>query len=321
MSWTTSVKADGAFERKQSTFRDWISSAPGARFPPAAQRYHLYVSLACPWAHRTLIVKRMKGLDAVIGHTVVDWLLDKETGWTFTDAKDGCSLDPIHGFTRLRQVYELAAGKEYSGNITVPVLFDRALDTIVNNESAEIIRMLNSEFNAFSSAPRQAALDLYPAELRPTIDALNEWVYPTINNGVYRAGFARSQEAYDEAVTALFASLDRVEAILSAQRYLTGPRLTEADVRLFTTLIRFDAVYVGHFKCNVRTLSSGYPATFGFMRELYQMEAVRPTVDLYHCKHHYYQSHPHINPSRIVPKGPEQDLDRPHHREDVGKAE
>ena len=183
MSWETSVSKGGHFERKPSVFRDWISSAPNSPFPPAAGRYHLYVCLACPWAHRTLIMKRLKGLDECIPHTCVDWLLRKEVGWEFSDAKDDCQADPIHGFQRLRQVYELSTGEAYSGNVTVPVLFDRQTDRIVNNESSEIIRMLNAEFNAFCHTPEQAALDFYPAPLRPAIDALNEWVYPTINNG------------------------------------------------------------------------------------------------------------------------------------------
>ena len=356
MSWTTSVTHTGEFVRKQSVFRDFISSEPDARFPPAANRYHLYVSLACPWAHRTLIMKSLKGLDHVIAHTVVDWFLDKETGWTFTSAKDGCQADPIHGFSRLREMYELAGGKDYGGNITVPVLFDKELDTIVNNESSEIIRMLNSEFNAHCATPEQAQLDFYPQPLRAHIDDTNGWMYSGINNGVYRSGFAKSQAAYDKAVTEVFDSLDRVEAILSSQRYICADEMTEADIRLFTTLIRFDLVYHGHFKCNVRKLSeypnvSGHsthhtphtstqthtchltsPAqpfavptppltvrarvqTFHYMLELYQMPHILPTVDLHHCKAHYYASHLHINPTGIVPKGPMQNLDQPHGRD------
>jgi glutathionyl-hydroquinone reductase len=347
MSWTHSISDNGRFQRKDSSFRDFISSAPGSRFPPAANRYHLYVSLACPWAHRTLIVKRLKGLDAVIGHTVVDWFLDRRTGWRFTDKEEHCEKDPIHGFERLRQVYELA-DSSYSGNVTVPVLFDRLNDTIVNNESSEIIRMLNSEcqtqqqrltpaacavwhltvtircwlslpcdfvsVNEFAATPEQAAVDLYPTSLRPAIDELNTWIYPNINNGVYRAGFAGSQAAYDEAVTAVFLHLDKVESILSSSRYLAGSRLTEADVRLYTTLLRFDPVYYGHFKCNIRRLID-YPSTWHFMLELSQMSAIRPTISIFHIQHHYYASHEHINPTRIVPKGPELDLNAPHGRD------
>ena len=310
----------GSYERKPSVFRDWISSSPDSRFPPAPHRYHLYVSLACPWAHRTLVMKRLKGLDDVIGHTAVDWLLESSKGWTFTDAKEGCQKDPFHPeFHQLRQVYELAMkerGEEgpYEGNITVPVLYDIQLGTIVNNESSEIIRMLNSEFNDHCATPEQAKLDFYPTALRPAIDSLNEWIYPTINNGVYRSGFARSQAAYDEAVTALFKSLDRVESILSHSRYLTGNQLTEADIRLFTTLIRFDLVYVGHFKCqqhNIREMDH----TFRYMLELYQMPQIRSTVDFVHIQHHYYASHIHINPTAVVPHGPFVDLDQPHNRD------
>ena len=255
MSWNTSIAPNGEFKRKESGFRSFITNEPNAEFPAEPNRYHLYVCLACPWAHRTLIVKRMKGLDAVISHTCVDYFLDHSTGWRFTTAdKVGeCEPDPIHGFPLLRDVYRHVK-PDYSGNITVPVLYDKVKDTIVNNESSEIIRMLTTAFNAYSATPEQAALDLYPTPLRPAIDAVNEWVYPTINNGVYRSGFAQSQAAYETAVTSLFQSLDRAEAILGGQRYLCGDVLTEADVRLFTTLYRFDSVYHGHFKCNVRQL-------------------------------------------------------------------
>jgi putative glutathione S-transferase len=313
MSWETSVSKGGAFERKASVFREWISSAPGSAHPPAANRYHLYVCLACPWAHRTLIMKRLKGLDDCIGHTAVDWLLNKDVGWEFSDTKDGCGKDPIHGFQRLRQVYELS-NPSYEGNVTVPVLFDRQADRIVNNESADILRMLNAEFNAFSASPEQAALDLYPVALRPSIDGLNEWIYPLINDGVYKCGFSRTQEAYDKAVTALFDALDRLDGLLSTRRYLTGPSLTEADVRLFTTLIRFDAVYVGHFKCAKRCIRE-YKHLHPYMLELYQMPHIRPTVNMFHIQHHYYASHAHINPTRIVPQGPIVDLDQPHGRD------
>ena len=315
MSWRTSIDKDGALQRKPSTFRSAVSAEPSAEYPAQAGRYHLYVCLACPWAHRTLIVKRMKGLDAAISHTCVDWFLDPATGWRFTtaDAVAECEPDPVHGSTLLRDVYRRVQ-PEYSGNVTVPVLYDKQTDTIVNNESSEIIRMLTSAFNAYCATPEQAAIDLYPVQLRPSIDAVNEWVYPHINNGVYRSGFAQSQQAYETAVTGLFEHLDKADTILSKQRYLCGERLTEADVRLFTTLFRFDCVYHGHFKCNLRPLSS-YTALYAFMRELYQRDDVRPTCNVHHCKQHYYSSHQHINPSRIVPLGPLQDLDEPHGRD------
>ena len=306
------LSSSGAFQRKSSGFRNWISSAPNSPHPPTANRYHLYVSLACPWACRTLIVKRLKGLDSVIGHTVVDWFLDRRVGWVFTESKAHCEKDPIHGFERLHQVYELAQ-PGYDGNVTVPVLFDVVRDTIVNNESSEIIRMLNSEFNLLCGTPEQAALDLYPEVLRATIDSVNEWVYATINNGVYRAGLAATQRAYQEAVTDLFVSLDRCEAILAKQRYMAGAVLTEADVRLFVTLIRFDVAYYAHFKCNLHQLRD-YPNLFRYMLDLYQMPAIRPTVDFEHIKHGYYCME-HLNPSGIVPVGPLQDLEQPHDRD------
>ena len=309
------LSSSGAFERKPSGFRQWISSDPDSPHPPAAHRYHLYVSLACPWACRTLIAKRLKGLDAVIGHTVVDWHLDRKVGWVFTEQKAQCEADPIHGFERLRQVYELAQ-PGFEGNVTVPVLFDRVRDAIVNNESADILRMLTSHFNALCATPEQAALDLYPEPLRATIDSLNEWIYPIINNGVYRAGFAATQHAYEEAVTALFASLDRCEAILAQQRYMAGAHLTEVDLRLFTTLIRFDVAYHGHFKCNLRRLRD-FPNLFHYMLDLYQTPAIGSTVDFEHIKRGYY-SMAHLNPSGIVPAGPIQDLEQPHGRDSFG---
>eukprot|EP00160_Parvularia_atlantis_P018000 Unigene6436_Nuclearia_a/m.19827 Unigene6436_Nuclearia_a/g.19827 ORF Unigene6436_Nuclearia_a/g.19827 Unigene6436_Nuclearia_a/m.19827 type:complete len:317 (-) Unigene6436_Nuclearia_a:46-996(-) len=307
-SWSTSVSQKGEYVRKDSVFRDFVRADGSTPFAPEAGRYHLYVSLACPWACRTLAVRELKGLQDAISVTVVDWLLEAG-GWKFTDQKAGCSLDPIFGEQYLRAIYT-HADPNYAGNITVPVLFDRKHMTIVNNESSEIIRMLNSEFNAIAKNP---TLDLYPAALRDNIDAVNEWVYPSINNGVYRCGFARSQEAYDEAFTQLFASLDRVEGILGRQRYLAGNQLTEADVRLFTTLIRFDAVYVLHFKCNQRRIQD-YPNMQNYLKELYQMDAFRCTVDFEHIKNHYMQSHKHINPAGIVARGPLLDLDSPHDR-------
>ena len=316
-SHTDSATDQSDFKRKDPVFRHHVSADPNGDFPAQPHRYHLYVSLACPWAHLTLVVKRMKGLDAVIAHTVVDCHLERSTGWTFTtgDRVSECEPDPIHGFHRLRQLYEHVS-PGYDGVVSVPVLYDKLRDTIVNNESSEIIRMLNCAFNAHCASPQQAALDLYPADLRPAIDATNDWVYTHINNGVYRAGFARSQEAYESAVTSLFEHLDRADTILATQRYLCGDRLTEADVRLFTTLYRFDVAYHGHFKCNLRALHS-YTNLYGLLRELYQRADFRPTCNLYHVKHGYYNME-YINPTRIVPVGPvgyEEDLITPHGRD------
>lgn len=308
VSWDTSVSKKGEFVRKDSVFRDFVRADGSTPFTPEIGRYHLYVSLACPWAHRTLIVRALKGLEHVLDYTVVDWLLESG-GWKFCNDKPKCTLDPIHGKTFLREIY-MMVDREYKGNITVPVLFDKRLNTIVNNESSEIIRMLNSEFNAFAKNPH---LDLYPENLRPVIDEVNVFIYPNINNGVYRCGFAKSQEAYDEAFEQLFKSLDHVESILAKQRYLAGNEFTEADVRLFTTLIRFDAVYVLHFKCNLRRIQD-YPNLHNYTKELYQMEMIRPTVDFEHIKKHYMISHKQINPTGIVANGPLLDLDSPHDR-------
>ena len=315
MSWKSSISDKGEFKRKESGFRNFISADPNSDYPAQPNRYHLYVCLACPWAHRTLIVKKMKGLDAVISHTCVDYYLDHTTGWRFTTADKvaECEPDPVHGFKLLRELYKHVK-PDYDGNITVPVLYDKVTDTIVSNESSEIIRMLTTEFNAYCATPEQAAIDLYPVELRPAIDSINEWVYPNINNGVYRSGFARSQEAYETAVRGLFEHLDKAEAILAQQRYLCGDRLTEADIRLFTTLYRFDSVYHGHFKCNVRQLRQ-YENVHGLMLELYQRPDIRPTCNELHCKRHYYMSHDSINPTGIVPVGPEQNFDVPHGRD------
>nr|KAG5704964.1 hypothetical protein BaRGS_022806 [Batillaria attramentaria] len=242
-------------------------------FPAAAGRYHLYVCLACPWAHRTLIVRKLKGLEDVISTTVVDWLLG-EGGWNFTDSKPKCSLDTVNNCKFLKEVY-LKADPDYSGNITVPCLWDKEKKTVVNNESSEIIRMFNTEFNAFCKTDEQRKLHLYPESLRPQIDAVNEWIYPQINNGVYRSGFAHSQEAYSTAVNGVFDGLDKVEAILSKQRYLVGNQLTEADIRLFTTLVRFDTVYHTHFKTNKRRIVD-YPNMWAYTRDIYQIPATEP---------------------------------------------
>jgi putative glutathione S-transferase len=298
-TWSRDIAGDGSFVRTPTDFRGTVIDEPGAPHPPAAGRYHLYVSLACPWAHRTLIVRALKGLEGAVTVDIVHPHLTEE-GWSFDPTFAGATGDRAGGRRLLREVY-LEADAGYRGRITVPVLWDKRRATIVNNESSEIIRMLNSEFDAYSRRP---LLDLYPRDLRAIIDDVNGWIYPAINDGVYRCGFARSQAAYEHAVDQLFDALDRVDAIVAAQDYLCGERLTEADVRLFPTLIRFDTVYHTHFKCN-RRLISQYPAIHRYMARLYKLPGVTATVDLDHIRHHYYHSHRHINPTGIVPAGPD----------------
>lgn len=307
--WYPTEETGGRFVRQESSFREWVRADGSTPFAPEAGRYHLYVSLACPWAHRTLLVRRLKRLESAISVSVVHPLM-LENGWTFEnpDGATACVGDDVNGATFLHEIYT-RANSTYSGRVTVPVLWDRESATIVNNESSEIIRMLNSEFDDIGDS----SVDLYPQELRAKIDELNGWIYPSINNGVYRCGFATTQEAYEEAFAELFDALDRADAILAANRYLTGDRRTEADWRLFTTLVRFDAVYVGHFKCNRRRIAD-YPNLSGYLRELYQVPGVRETVDFTHIKRHYYQSHETINPTGVVPVGPELDLEAPHGR-------
>ena len=303
---------NGDFERAQSAFRNWITSDGSAGpsgvsgYKAECGRYHLYVSLACPWAHRTLIMRALKGLEDAIGVSVVHWLM-RDDGWTFQDG-DGVVPDTVNGRQFLHEIYTLA-DSDYSGRVTVPVLWDKERSTIVSNESSEIIRMLNSAFQ--STGARQS--DYYPDELRSEIDRVNELVYDTLNNGVYKCGFARSQAAYDRAVRPLFATLDRLESLLAKRSFVAGGAFTEADIRLFTTLIRFDAVYVGHFKCNLRNLRD-YPHLWAYTREIYQMNEVRPTVNFDHIRPHYYASHLAINPTGIVPGGPVVDYDAPHGR-------
>nr|WP_194732682.1 glutathione S-transferase family protein [Pseudomonas typographi] len=297
---------DGAFERQPSQRRYWVSSALGADFAPVAGRYHLYVSLACPWAHRTLIARHLKGLEPYIGVSVVSWLMG-EQGWTFAP-ETGSSGDTLYGLSYLHQLYTRDAAR-YSGRVTVPVLWDRERQCIVNNESADILRMFNDAFDTLTGN----RLDLYPAPLRSEIDTLNERIYPRVNNGVYRAGFATAQQAYEEAFGALFDELAWLDGHLGGQRYLAGDYLTEADLRLFTTLIRFDAVYHGHFKCNAQRVED-YRNLSHWLRELYQWPGVADTVNLIHIKRHYYGSHPTLNPNGIVPKGPTLDFNRPHDR-------
>jgi putative glutathione S-transferase len=300
------MDARGAFVRQRSAFREWVRR-DGGRYRPEPGRYHIYVSLACPWAHRAIIVRKLKKLEEVVSLSVVDPIRD-EKGWRFREG-DGHSRDPVNGFDYLSEAY-VATEPGFEDRVTVPVLWDRETRTIVNNESSEIIRMLNGEFDAWGDPN----VDLYPVELRDEIDRINEFVYQDVNNGVYRCGFATSQEAYEEAFEALFARLDELDARLARQRFLVGPAWTEADWRLFTTLVRFDAVYVGHFKCNRRRIAD-YEHLSGYLRDLYQTPGVAETVNFDHIKRHYYVTHRGINPTGIVPRGPELDLDAPHGRE------
>jgi glutathionyl-hydroquinone reductase len=265
------------------------------------------VSLACPWAHRTLIMRKLKRLEAMIGISVTHWRM-LEHGWTF-EPGPGVVLDPLHHARYLHQVYT-AASPDYTGRVTVPVLWDKATGTIVNNESSEIIRMMNSAFDALGAAPG----DYYPEDLRVEIDDLNARIYDSVNNGVYKAGFATTQSAYEEAVRPLFETLDFLDRHLASRRYLCGRRLTETDLRLFTTLVRFDPVYVGHFKCNLRRIAD-YPNLSGYLRDVYQIPGIAETVNMAHIKGHYYESHKAINPTGVVPVGPAMDLDAPHGRE------
>lgn len=310
--WYDTKKHGGKFVRSAARFRNWItadgSAGPSGEggFRAEKGRYHLYVSYACPWAHRTLIFRALKGLEDHVSVSVVHHFMG-EDGWTFADGP-GVVKDPIHGADFLHQIYT-KADSEYSGRVTVPTLWDRERNTIVTNESSEIIRMFNS---AFDGVGAQAG-DYYPADLRGEIDEINERVYHTLNNGVYKSGFATTQAAYEEAVRPLFETLDALEDRLSQRRYLAGDRVTEADWRLFTTLIRFDPVYFGHFKCNVRRIED-YPNLSNYTRELYQWPGVAETVHMDHIKNHYYQSHETVNPTRIVPVGPDIDFSAPHDR-------
>jgi len=301
--WYDTAKSGGRFVRSQSAFRNWVtadgSAGPSGNggFKAEPGRYHLYVSLACPWAHRTLIFRKLKGLEEAISLSVVHWLM-AESGWTFAPG-EGVVPDPIGGARFLHEVYT-RADPQYTGRVTVPVLWDKQGGTIVSNESSEIIRMLNSAFDGVGAKPG----DYYPEALRLEIDALNERIYGTVNNGVYKAGFATTQDAYEEAVKPLFETLDWLEERLGSQPYLTGDAVTEADWRLFTTLIRFDPVYVGHFKCNIRRIAD-YPRLSAYLRALYHVEGIAGTVNFAHIKGHYYESHRTINPTGVVPVGPD----------------
>lgn len=303
---TTSTKK-GAFEREltPSSFREWVRDQPGARFRPEAGRYHLYVMYGCPWAHRTLIVRALKGLERAIDITAVHHRLNEQEGWTFSPDRP----EPFYGLRRLRELYVMA-DPEFGDRVTVPVLWDKRERTIVNNESSEIIRMLNGAFDDFAARPD---LDLYPEQLRPTIDRWNERIYSAVNAGAYRAGFATTQAAYDDAVHAFFAALDELEAHLGAHRYLVGDCPTEADWRLFPTLIRFEWVYHGLFKCNLRRLVD-YPNLFAYTRELYQWPGIAPTINERHIRDGYYGSMLRLNPTGVVPAGPLVDFSVPHGR-------
>lgn len=309
--WYDTSKSGGRFERSKSQFRNWVtadgSAGPTgqAGFKAESGRYHLYVSFACPWAHRTLIFRKLKGLEEHISVSAVAPEMLSH-GWEFRRGSD--LADPLYDKDFLHQIYT-TADAEYSGRVTVPVLWDKQQQTIVSNESADIIRMFNEAFNDMTGDSQ----DFYPQALRASIDEVNEFVYDNVNNGVYKAGFATSQSAYEEAFDALFDALATLEQKLAGQRYLAGSQLTEADWRLFTTLVRFDAVYVGHFKCNLKRIVD-YPNLWNFVRELYQVEGVAETVRMDHIKTHYYVSHDMINPTGVVPKGPELDFTAPHDR-------
>jgi putative glutathione S-transferase len=310
--WYDTKATQGKFVRKASQFRNWVtkdgSAGPtgAAGFKAQAGRYHLYISLACPWAHRTMIFRALKGLEEMISVSVVNALMHDD-GWSFNEGP-GVIADSINQLDFVHQLYVLA-DSDYSGRVTVPILWDKQQKTIVNNESADIIRMLNSAFDEIGATQG----DYYPQALRADIESVNELVYHNINNGVYKAGFATTQDAYNEAVTDLFTALDKIELRLSKQRYLVGSQITEADWRLFTTLVRFDAVYVGHFKCDRQRISD-YPALSNYLKELYQIPGVKETVDIPHIKAHYYASHGTINPTAIIPVGADLKLDSAHNR-------
>lgn len=316
--WVYKGDKSGEFKRQQSSFRNFISREPGAEFPPEKGRYHLYVSYACPWATRTLIARKLKGLEDIISFSAVHWHMGAQ-GWRFATAEDSDAEgenvipDPVEGhagFTHIRQIY-FAANPDYQGRFTVPVLYDKAKQTIVNNESSEILRIFGTEFDDLIDEKYRAVV-LYPAALQKEIDEANEWQYDLINNGVYKSGFATTQAAYERNVVALFGALDRAEAHLAAQTagpYWFGKDITEVDIRLFVTIIRFDPVYVQHFKCNLRDIRSGYPALHAWMRELYwRVPAFRDTANFLHIKNHYTRSHTQINPFSITPLGPLPDV-------------
>lgn len=313
--WYDTASSGGRFEREDAGFRNWVTIDGSAGptgvggFKAEPDRYHLYVSLACPWAHRTLVYRKLKGLEDVIPISVVHPFMG-EHGWTFAEG-EGVIADPLFDADYLYEIYT-AAKSDYTGRVTVPILWDKQTNTIVSNESSEIIRMFNSAFDEVGAT----AGDFLPSALLAEIDEINAFVYSAVNNGVYKAGFATTQEAYEEAVVELFAALDTLEARLADKRYLTGSTITEADWRLFTTLVRFDAVYVGHFKCNLRRIID-YPNLWGYLRDLYQVPGIAETVNMEHIKQHYYTSHANINPTRIIPIGPVLDFTTAHHRDQL----
>mgnify|MGYP002762017948 CR=1 FL=1 len=304
---------DGEFQRQETMFRDRVEDDPDARFQPEAGRYHLYVSYACPWAHRTLLVRALKGLEDAISVDVVDPYRG-EDGWQFTPEKEGCTADTVNGSDYLREVYQAADG-DVTGRVTVPVLWDKQEETIVNNESEEIIRMLDTEFGDVATRD----VDLYPEGYQEEVDRVIEAIYEPINNGVYRCGFADSQAAYDEAAEELFSALDHWDSVLADQRYLAGDRLTEADICMFTTLVRFDEVYHTHFMCNHKLIRE-YDNLWPYLRDLYQTPGVGETVDIDHITEHYYTTHPDVSPKRIVPTGPDPDFEAAHDRDELSGA-
>ena len=310
--WYDTEASGGRFVREDAGFRNWVTADGSAGptgvggFKAEANRYHLYVSLACPWAHRTTIYRKLKGLEDMISLSVVHPFMG-DKGWTFAEGA-GVIADPIVNADYLYEVY-VAAKPNYTGRVTVPILWDKKTNTIVSNESSEIIRMLNSAFDEVGATD----VNFLPKALLAEIDTINEFVYSAVNNGVYKAGFATTEAAYKEAVVTLFDALDTLEARLADQRYLLGDTITEADWRLFTTLVRFDAVYVGHFKCNIRRIVD-YPNLWGYLRDLYQVPGIAETVNIEHIKAHYYTSHANINPTRIIPVGPVLDFNEPHDR-------
>ena len=310
--WYDTEASGGRFVREDAGFRNWVTADGSAGptgvggFKAEANRYHLYVSLACPWAHRTTIYRKLKGLEDMISLSVVHPFMG-DKGWTFAEGA-GVIADPIVNASYLYEVY-VAAKPDYTGRVTVPILWDKKTNTIVSNESSEIIRMLNSAFDEAGATD----VNFLPKALLAEIDTINEFVYSAVNNGVYKAGFATTEAAYKEAVVMLFDALDTLEVRLANQRYLLGDTITEADWRLFTTLVRFDAVYVGHFKCNIRRIVD-YPNLWGYLRDLYQVPGIAETVNIEHIKAHYYTSHANINPTRIIPVGPVLDFNEPHDR-------
>jgi putative glutathione S-transferase len=312
--WRTDVyqstNEDGEFERSETSFRDWISSDPDARFQPESGRYHLYACYACPWAHRTLLVRALKGLEDAITVDYVDPFRD-EGGWQFTPEKEGCTEDSQYGSDYLRELYQ-KADDDVTGRVTVPVLWDKKEETIVNNESREIMRMLDTEMDEYATRD----VDLYPEGYQDEVDRIIDEIYEPINNGVYRAGFAKKQAAYDNAVDELFDALDHWDGVLANQRYLAGDQLTEADIAMFTTLVRFDQVYHTHFMCN-RKFIHQYENLWPYLRDLYQTPGVAKTVNMDHIKEHYYTTHPDVTPTRIIAAGPDLDFEADHNRDEL----